>query len=93
MAWTRADEHAASIPSTYVQAQLDFSSPEIRFGPGPPGFAVHALVENVRLLVAKDRVGVTLAQVTNSSYCLQTSVNGTLLHESGPGGSSTTGPC
>lgn len=32
-----------SIPSTYAQARLDFTSPEIQFGPGPPGFAIHAL--------------------------------------------------
>ena len=34
-----------AIPSTYVQAQLDFTATEIQFGPGPPGFAVHALVD------------------------------------------------
>ncbi len=34
-----------AIPSTYVQAQLDFSAPDIRFGSGPPGFAIHALVD------------------------------------------------
>ena len=34
-----------AIPSTYVQAQLDFDAPEIQFGAGPPGFAVHALLD------------------------------------------------
>jgi 3',5'-cyclic-AMP phosphodiesterase len=34
-----------SIPSTYVQARVDFTAPEIQLGPGPPGFAVHALVD------------------------------------------------
>jgi Icc protein len=34
-----------AIPSTYVQARIDFSSPEIQLAPGPAGFAVHALVD------------------------------------------------
>ena len=37
--------------------------------------------------------GVTLAQATSTSYCLQMSVNGTPVHESGPGGSPASGPC
>jgi 3',5'-cyclic-AMP phosphodiesterase len=42
---TLAGRAVLAIPSTYVQAQLDFSAPEIRFGAGPPGFAVHALLD------------------------------------------------
>jgi 3',5'-cyclic AMP phosphodiesterase CpdA len=42
---TLAGRAVLAIPSTYVQARLDFSAPEIQFGPGPPGFAVHALVD------------------------------------------------
>jgi hypothetical protein len=37
--------------------------------------------------------GVTLAQATATSYCLVTNVNGTLVHESGPGGSPAAGAC
>jgi len=37
--------------------------------------------------------GVMLAQATSSSYCLQMIVNGSVVHESGPGGSPTAGPC
>ena len=37
--------------------------------------------------------GVTLAQATATSYCLETTSNGTLVHESGPGGASTLGAC
>jgi hypothetical protein len=37
--------------------------------------------------------GVTLAQATNTSYCLQTNLNGTLVHEVGPGGSPSAGVC
>jgi 3',5'-cyclic AMP phosphodiesterase CpdA len=42
---TLAGRPALTIPSTYVQARVDFGSPEIQLGPGPPGFAVHALVD------------------------------------------------
>jgi 3',5'-cyclic AMP phosphodiesterase CpdA len=42
---TLAGRAVLSIPSTYVQAQVDFDAPEIQFGAGPPGFAVHALVD------------------------------------------------
>ena len=37
--------------------------------------------------------GVTLAQATATSYCLETSVTGTVVHENGPGGSPAAGPC
>lgn len=36
---------------------------------------------------------VTLAQATTTSYCLQSTVNGTIVHESGPGGSPVAGAC
>ncbi len=32
-----------TVPSTYLQAALDFTSPELRMDADPPGFAVHAL--------------------------------------------------
>jgi 3',5'-cyclic AMP phosphodiesterase CpdA len=34
-----------SVPSTYLQARLDFRSPELAFGGDPPGFAVHAVLD------------------------------------------------
>jgi len=37
--------------------------------------------------------GVTVAQATATSYCLETSVSGTLVHEVGPGGSPAAGGC
>jgi hypothetical protein len=37
--------------------------------------------------------GVTLLQATSTSYCLETNLNGTVVHETGPGGSPATGPC
>jgi hypothetical protein len=37
--------------------------------------------------------GVTLAQATATGYCLETSLSGTLVHESGPGGTPVLGPC
>jgi hypothetical protein len=37
--------------------------------------------------------GVTLAQSTATSYCLETTVTGTLVHENGPGGSPAAGAC
>ncbi len=40
-----ADRAVLAIPSTYVQARLDFTSPEIELGGGVPGFAIHALVD------------------------------------------------
>jgi 3',5'-cyclic-AMP phosphodiesterase len=39
-----AERPVLTIPSTYVQAQLDFAATELKLGPGPRGFAVHALV-------------------------------------------------
>ena len=37
--------------------------------------------------------GVVLAQATPTSYCLNANVNGTVMHETGPGGSPVNGPC
>jgi hypothetical protein len=37
--------------------------------------------------------GVTLAAASSTSYCLETTLNGTLVHENGPGGSPAAGPC
>ncbi|MDX6567167.1 MAG: hypothetical protein QOE10_2829 [Gaiellales bacterium] len=37
--------------------------------------------------------GVTIAQAGTTSYCLQTNLNGTLVHEVGPGGSPSAGTC
>jgi len=37
--------------------------------------------------------GVSVAQASTASYCLQMNVNGTLVHELGPGGSPAVGPC
>jgi 3',5'-cyclic AMP phosphodiesterase CpdA len=34
-----------AVPSTYVQARLDFSATGLEFGADPPGFAVHAMLE------------------------------------------------
>ena len=36
---------------------------------------------------------VTLAQATDKTYCLQTTVDGTVVHESGPGGAPAAGAC
>jgi hypothetical protein len=36
---------------------------------------------------------VTLAQATATTYCLETNVTGTLVHETGPGGAPDAGPC
>jgi len=37
--------------------------------------------------------GVTLVQATATSYCLEANVEGTLVHETGPGGSPASGAC
>jgi hypothetical protein len=37
--------------------------------------------------------GVVLAQASAASYCLTANVNGTLMHETGPGGSPVPGAC
>jgi hypothetical protein len=37
--------------------------------------------------------GVTLAQATATSYCLEADLSGTSVHESGPGGSPAVGHC
>ncbi|HEX3977088.1 MAG TPA: phosphodiesterase [Solirubrobacteraceae bacterium] len=42
---TLAGRAVLAIPSTYVQARLDFTSAEIELDGGIPGFAIHALVD------------------------------------------------
>jgi hypothetical protein len=37
--------------------------------------------------------GVTLAVATSSSYCLEANLDGTLVHENGPGGAPAPGRC
>jgi 3',5'-cyclic AMP phosphodiesterase CpdA len=34
-----------AVPSTYVQARLDFTATKLELAPGPRGFALHALVD------------------------------------------------
>ena len=34
-----------TVPSTYVQAQLDFDAQELRLTPEPAGFGVHVVIE------------------------------------------------
>ena len=34
-----------TVPSTYVQARLDFTASELQLGAGPRGFALHALLD------------------------------------------------
>jgi 3',5'-cyclic AMP phosphodiesterase CpdA len=38
-----AGRAVVTVPSTYLQAALDFTSPKLTMCPDPPGFAVHAL--------------------------------------------------
>jgi Icc protein len=42
---TLAGRPALTIPSTYVQGRLDFTATELQLGPGPRGFALHAVVD------------------------------------------------
>jgi hypothetical protein len=37
-----AGRAVVTVPSTYLQAALDFSGDKIEMAPDPPGFAVHA---------------------------------------------------
>jgi hypothetical protein len=37
--------------------------------------------------------GVTLAQATAASYCLEADLSGTVVHENGPGGAPAVGRC
>ena len=37
--------------------------------------------------------GVTVAQATTTSYCLEATISGTPVHENGPGGSPASGRC
>ena len=37
--------------------------------------------------------GVTITQASTRSYCLDANLNGTLVHENGPGGSPAAGHC
>ena len=39
-----AGRSTLTVPSTCVQARLDFSSPQIELVAQPPGFAIHAVV-------------------------------------------------
>jgi len=38
-----AGRAVVTVPSTYLQSALDFTSPKLKMRPDPPGFAVHAL--------------------------------------------------
>jgi hypothetical protein len=40
-----AGRAVVTVPSTYLQATLDFTAPKLTMRPDPPGFAVHALRE------------------------------------------------
>jgi 3',5'-cyclic-AMP phosphodiesterase len=40
-----AGRAVVTVPSTYLQSALDFTSPKLAMRPDPPGFAVHALRE------------------------------------------------
>lgn len=40
-----AGRPALTIPSTYVQARLDFTAAQLSLGPGPRGYALHAVVD------------------------------------------------
>jgi 3',5'-cyclic-AMP phosphodiesterase len=40
-----AGRAVVTVPSTYLQAALDFTAPKLRMRADPPGFAVHALRE------------------------------------------------
>jgi 3',5'-cyclic AMP phosphodiesterase CpdA len=45
IAGSLAGRPVLTVPSTYVQARLDFTAGELQLGRGPRGFAVHALVD------------------------------------------------
>ena len=38
-----AGRAVVTVPSTYLQAALDFTAPKLQMRPDPPGFAIHAL--------------------------------------------------
>ncbi len=38
-----AGRAVVTVPSTYLQAALDFTAPKLEMRPDPPGFAIHAL--------------------------------------------------
>jgi hypothetical protein len=40
-----------------------------------------------------DGSGVALASATTTSYCLEATVNGAVVHEAGPGGTTAPGAC
>jgi 3',5'-cyclic AMP phosphodiesterase CpdA len=40
-----AGRPALTVPSTYVQARLDFTAARLSLGPGPRGYALHAVVD------------------------------------------------
>jgi 3',5'-cyclic AMP phosphodiesterase CpdA len=42
-----AGQVVLAIPSTYVQAELDLTSDELRFSDDPPAFALHTVVDRV----------------------------------------------
>ena len=61
---------------------FSFMSPEGHPIAGPLTFSAYT-----------DDSGVTVAQATATSYCLETNLSGTLMHEAGPGGSPSAGHC
>ena len=42
---TLSGRPALTVPSTYVQAHLDFAGAKLRLGPGPRGYALHAVAD------------------------------------------------
>jgi len=47
-----AGRAVVTVPSTYLQAALDFSTEKITMAPDPPGFAIHAFHDGILLWTA-----------------------------------------
>lgn len=53
-----AGRAVVTVPSTYLQAALDFTAPKLQMCPDPPGFAIHALRDG-SLATHLQRIGST----------------------------------
>jgi len=79
---TQAESQALVAASAQTFAQVD--------GVLQADYAENSTYVGAELPVGS---GVTLAQATATSYCLESNVSGALVHESGPGGAPSAGAC
>jgi hypothetical protein len=84
----------ASPAVTRVESQALVTAAAANFAPADQLLQVdHAQAGTYAGAALPEGSGVTLARATDTSYCLETNLDGTFAHENGPGGSPAPGRC